>query len=126
MSNTVLIVDDNQVLRHSIRTWIEASTDWDVCGEAENGAVAVQIVQAKSPDVVILDLAMPVMNGLEAARQISKIAPETAMVMFTMYANEPLKKEARAAGIREVVAKAGEGAPALISTIKHLLPADKM
>ena len=126
MRNSVLIVDDNQALRHLIRTWIEASTDWNVCGEAENGAIAVEIVQAKSPDVVILDLAMPVMNGLEAARQISKIAPHTAMVMFTMYANEPLKTEARAAGIREVVAKVGEGAPGLISTIKHLLPENKM
>jgi len=122
----VLIVDDNPSLRHSIRSLIESSTDFQICGEAENGADAIERVQALSPDVVILDLAMPVMNGLKAARRISKIAPDTAMVMFTMFANEPLKKEAKAAGIHGVVAKAGEGAPGLISTIKALLPDRQM
>ena len=64
----------------------ERRSDWEVCGEAENGLIAVAMVKALKPEVVILDLSMPVMNGLEAAREIAAIAPQTVMLMFTMYA----------------------------------------
>jgi DNA-binding NarL/FixJ family response regulator len=106
MSTTVLIVDDSLPIRRSLRTWLEQRGGWKVCGEAENGAVAVERVRALKPDVVILDLSMPVMNGLEAARKIASIAPETAMVLFTMHAREHLMKDARNAGI---LATAGGG-----------------
>jgi DNA-binding NarL/FixJ family response regulator len=125
MSNTILLVDDNLTVRRAIRSWIEWSTDWNVCGEAENGAVAVEKARALLPDVVILDLAMPVMNGLEAARQIARVAPHATMVMFTMHAHEQLVREARAAGIHQVVSKTGEAARSLISAIQALLPQTK-
>ena len=82
---TILIVDDDADIRHSFRAFIEQNTDWQVCGEAENGEVAVEKVRELNPDVVILDMQMPVMSGLEAARQIRLVAPETAIFMFTMH-----------------------------------------
>jgi two-component system nitrate/nitrite response regulator NarL len=101
----ILIVDDSYVVRDSLRGSIELSTDWQVCGEAENGEIALQKVTELRPNVVILDLSMPVMNGLEAARQITRLAPKVAMVMFTMHVSARLRQDARAAGIREVISK---------------------
>jgi len=95
----------NSMIRSSLRSWIEGNADWQVCGEAENGQIAVEKVEAMRPDIVILDLQMPVMNGLEAARQISHVAPNTAMVMFTMHPSAELLKMAQAVGVREVVSK---------------------
>ena len=105
MTHTILIVDDNNLVRRLLRSWLEQHSEWAICGEAENGKVAVKRVEELHPDIVILDLQMPVMNGLEAARQISRLAPKTAMVMFSVYSSDQLLKEARAIGIRDVVAK---------------------
>lgn len=101
----ILIVDDSYVIRHSLRGFIERSTDWQVCGEAENGEIASQKVTKLHPNLVILDLSMPVMNGLEAARQIARLAPTVAMVMFTMHVSAQLCQDARAAGTREVISR---------------------
>ena len=111
----ILIVDDSSPIRHLLRFFIEHNTDWEVCGEAENGLIAVEKVVQLKPDAVILDLSMPVMNGLEAAREISRIDPNVQMVMFTMHSNEQLRKDAEAVGIKGVISKgdAIEG---------HLLP----
>jgi len=79
----ILIVDDSSSIRSLLRFFIEHNTDWQVCGEAENGQVAVEKVRELKPHAVILDLSMPVMNGLEAAREITRIAPNVQMVMFT-------------------------------------------
>ncbi len=75
MSHTILIVDESALVRHALRSCIEQTRDWEVCGEAENGKVAVEQVRELHPDVVILDLQMPVMDGLEAAGQINQLAP---------------------------------------------------
>jgi two-component system response regulator NreC len=96
VSYTILIVDDSAFVRHAIRSFIEETKDWEVCGEAENGKVAIEKVKELHPDVVILDFQMPVMGGLEAAGQINLIAPNTAMLMFTMHNSEQLLKIAPA------------------------------
>ncbi|MGC2331396.1 MAG: response regulator transcription factor [Candidatus Acidiferrales bacterium] len=114
MSYTVLIVDDNPYVRVALRDQLERNTPWRACGQAENGRVAVEKVKALRPDVVILDLQMPVMNGLEAVREIRAVAPSTEMIMFTMHNTEQLLKDARAAGIRNVVSKS-------VATGEHLL-----
>ena len=101
----VLIVDDNASVRRLLRASIERDEYWDVCDEAENGAVAVEKVKQSHPDVVILDMQMPVMNGLDAARQIRPISPKTAIVMMTLYAKEDLLQQAREAGIQRVFSK---------------------
>jgi len=124
MFSTVLIVDDNARVRRSLRFLLETRTEWNICGEAENGADAVQKVRNLKPDVVILDLAMPVMNGLEAAREICKIAPSAHMVMYTMHANDQLAKEAAAAGIQGVVCKDGRGSQDLLAIMRRWLPCD--
>src|SRR5207249_294369 len=81
------------ILQGTVTQWApllhRAKRNWEVCGEAENGKIAVERVKELRTDVVILDLQMPVMDGLEAARQISRLAPNTAMLMFTMYNCEP-------------------------------------
>jgi two-component system, NarL family, response regulator YdfI len=105
MSYTVLIVDDSALIRHSLRSCIEQNSNWLVCGEADNGKAAVEKVKELHPDVVILDFQMPVMNGLEAARQIANIAHDLPMIMFTMYKSEQLWQEAQAAGIEDLLSK---------------------
>jgi len=120
VSRTILIVDDNTLVRGLIRTWVEGYEDWNVCGEAENGKIAVEKVEQLHPDIVLLDLQMPVMNGLEAARRISRVAPETAMVMLTMHESAQLLADARAAGIRDVVSKTDPLGEHLLSTLKHV------
>jgi DNA-binding NarL/FixJ family response regulator len=99
---SVLIVDDSAMIRRCLRTAIEENQALYVCGEAENGKVAVEKVSELRPDTVILDLQMPVMNGLEAARQISNFAPDTVMLMYTMHCSDQLLRDAQAAGIQEV------------------------
>lgn len=74
----ILIVDDSPIIRRLLRFFIEHNTDWQVCGEAENGQIAVEKVAELKPHAVILDLSMPVMNGLDAAREITRIAPKRA------------------------------------------------
>jgi DNA-binding NarL/FixJ family response regulator len=105
VAHSVLIVDDNNLIRRMLRSWLEQHADWQVCGEAENGQVAIERVEQLHPDLVIIDLQMPVMNGLEAARQITQLAPKTAVVMFTVYSSPQLLKEARANGVKDVVSK---------------------
>ena len=75
LSHSILIVDDSTLVRRLIRSYIEPYSAWRVCAEAENGEIAVQRVKELHPDVVILDFQMPVMNGIEAARQIALLAP---------------------------------------------------
>jgi DNA-binding NarL/FixJ family response regulator len=82
--------------------------------------MAVDKVKALNPDVVILDLSMPVMNGLLAAKYIASIAPRILMIMFTMHTAEPLVREAKKAGIRRVVSKS-DGAAFLLSSVTELL-----
>ena len=122
MKHTILIVDDNTLIRSSLRSWIEGNEDFQVCGEAENGMVAVQKVEEMHPDIVILDLQMPVMDGLEAARKISNIAPDSAMVMFTMHPSRELLKLAQAMGVRDVVSKTDQLSDHLLLALRQICP----
>jgi DNA-binding NarL/FixJ family response regulator len=102
----ILVVDDAPAIRRSVRLYLEQEGNWIICGEAENGKVAIDRVRESRPDVVILDLSMPVMNGLEAARVIKTIAPGTRILMFTLHTYPYLSEEARKAGIDHVLSKA--------------------
>jgi DNA-binding NarL/FixJ family response regulator len=119
MPCSLLIVDDNALVRQLLRTCLSQYSDWQICGEAINGEDAVRKVEELMPDVVILDLQMPVMGGLEAARQIRAIAPSTAMVMFTMHSSPQLLREARAVGISDVISKTDLLADGLLPALRH-------
>ena len=121
MSHKILLVDDSPLVRSLIRTAIEQKTIWQVCGEAENGKEAVDKVRELSPDVVILDMQMPVMNGLEAAEQITKIAPATPLLMFTMHTSDELIRIAQSVGIRDVLSKSKGMPDNLISAVQRAL-----
>jgi DNA-binding NarL/FixJ family response regulator len=120
MPRRILIVDDNTIIRRSIRHCIEQNTDWQVCGEAENGRIAVEKVQQLQPDLVILDWQMPVMNGLEAAREIHRIAPSTTMLMLTLHDFVWLRQEAQAVGIHEVLSKTDQVSDRLLASLQKV------
>jgi DNA-binding NarL/FixJ family response regulator len=101
----IAIVDDNHIIRKTLRIGIETNTDWEICGEAENGEAAVALVKATKPDLVVLDLSMPGLNGIEAATQVRAIAPATGMVLFTNHASPELATLAKSVGISAVISK---------------------
>jgi DNA-binding NarL/FixJ family response regulator len=105
---SILIADDSPSIRRSLRSLVTQESDWQVCGEAENGARAVEMVQGFRPSVVVLDLSMPLMNGLEAARQIRAIAPEVHILLFTFHESPQLLEHARKVGVNDVVSKSGD------------------
>lgn len=105
----ILIVDDSADIRHSVRACIEQNTEFEVCGEAENGAEAIEKVKQLHPDLVILDYKMPLLDGLGAATQIRRLAPETKIILFTMFGSEQMRNYARLLGVDEVVSKSDGG-----------------
>ena len=119
-SKSVLIVDDNDLVRSALRGFLEKRTSLLVCGEAADGTEAVRVAKELEPGLVLMDLSMPQMNGIEAALLIRKAMPETRIVIFTMYSDLVGKALATKAGIDLVVPKA-EGAEGLMSALRPLL-----
>jgi DNA-binding NarL/FixJ family response regulator len=120
VSKHILIVDDSALIRRIIRERLEQQNGWEVSGEAANGREAIEKAQELRPDFIVLDLAMPVMNGLEAARALKRLLPRVPVLMFTNFDAAHLKREALAAGIRAVVSKSGS-LESLVSAIQGLL-----
>jgi two-component system chemotaxis response regulator CheY len=104
MALRVLIVDDSETTRRILRTIIH-SQYWTVCGEAENGWSGVKKFQELKPDVVVLDLAMPDISGVEAAKWMSESDPTVPLILFTLQDTEGIENAASAAGICAVVSK---------------------
>jgi two-component system chemotaxis response regulator CheY len=100
----ILIVDDSEITRRVVGT-ILRSRNWTICGEAENGRTGVEKFQKVKPDVVLLDLSMPDMTGLEAAQQMSASNPTIPLILFTILDIEGIGNAAREAGIRAIVPK---------------------
>ena len=123
MSAKILLVDDSEHIRAQVRSSIEHKTDWIVCGEAENGDIALLMVASLSPHLVILDLSMPGMNGLETARKISAISPGMPMIMFTMHEPQLVEKEARSVGITHVFSKGNGFGDDVFSAMRAMLRA---
>jgi len=101
----VLIVDDHAAVRGAIVQMLASQPEFEVCGEAENGRIAIDKAQRLKPDLIILDLSMPVMNGLEAARVLRSVLPAVPILMYTSFASSNLAEEALAAGVSRVVTK---------------------
>jgi DNA-binding NarL/FixJ family response regulator len=101
----ILIADDKLYMRRALRLLIEGHEEWDVCAEAEDGVQAVNRAKQSRPDLIILDFAMPEMNGIEAARRISKALPGVPILMFTLYASPLVEKKAEKVGVQRVISK---------------------
>ena len=101
----ILIVDDSAIFREGLRAMLEAQTDWEVCGEAMNGVEGVQKNRLLKPHLIIMDLSMPQMSGIEAAAEILKEFPKVPILLLTLYLTPQLTQEARKVGIRATLSK---------------------
>lgn len=105
----ILIADDHEVVRRGLRALLETRPGWEVCGEAVTGRQAVEEVRRLAPDIVIMDISMPEMNGLEATRQINRMSPKTQTLILSVHDSEQLAHEALEAGARGYVLKSDAG-----------------
>jgi NarL family two-component system response regulator LiaR len=121
-SITVLIVDDHSVVRQGIRAFLEAQSDLNIVGEAASGEEAIHLAQELIPDVVLMDLVMPGMNGVEATREIKRLSPRTQVVVLTSFHEDEhvfpalragalsyTLKEIRSGELADIVRKAAQG-----------------
>jgi DNA-binding NarL/FixJ family response regulator len=116
----ILIADDSQVVRQSLNSLISEHPDWVVCGEAPNGTEAVQLAEQFKPDLIILDMAMPGLNGLMACAQILRASPLIPIVIYTLHQSSQVDLEGKKAGARQVLSKSDD-AHELIRCIEELL-----
>lgn len=116
----VLVVDDHEFIRQGVRALFNNDSRFVVCGEAANGKEAIEQVQRLHPGVVVLDVSMPVMGGLEAATEIRRIAPQTKIVILTMHDSDQMRNQARNAGADGFVPKSAVSAK-LMETVRFLM-----
>ena len=105
MVKTVLVADDNEIILREICRRLLRETECEVCGEAHHGLDAIEKAQQLHPNLIILDLSMPVMNGVDAARALRARMPTVPIIMFTSHADSFLKEELRSAGVAKMVSK---------------------
>jgi DNA-binding NarL/FixJ family response regulator len=101
----IFIADDHEVVRKGLISLLEAQTDWEVCGEAADGREAVEKASELKPDIIILDIGMPSLNGLEATRQILKINPDAKILVLTLHDSDSVVREVLNAGARGFLLK---------------------
>jgi DNA-binding NarL/FixJ family response regulator len=119
MPRSVLVVDDNEFIRRALCRSFTLEADFRVCGEAENGKEAIEKAQELRPDVIVLDLSMPVMNGIDAARVLKKLMPAVPLIIFSEYADAFSENEARLAGISALVSKS-EHISVLLESVRRV------
>jgi DNA-binding NarL/FixJ family response regulator len=101
----ILLADDHTIMRNGLRLLLERQSDFVVVGEAENGREAVELAARENPDIVIMDIGMPVLNGIEAAKRISEVQPKTAVVVLSMHSDESYILRALKSGARGYLLK---------------------
>jgi len=106
VSTRILIVDDHEIVRSGLRRLVERQSGWEVCGEAVNGKEAIEKALALNPDLVLMDISMPVMSGIEATRQIRRLSPVTKIVIVSLRDDKSITAEAKNAGADAYVVKA--------------------
>lgn len=120
MGFKILIVDDHEVVRQGIRTILRSRPQWEVCGEAINGKDAIEKAKTLDPDVIIMDITMPEMSGIEATREITKLNLRAAVLVFTMHESKNLASTVQDAGARGFVLKS-HAARDLLEALESLL-----
>ena len=116
----ILVADDHEVMRLGIRNLLETKPTWKVCAEACDGRDAVEKASQLHPDVIIMDLTMPNMNGLEAARQISRSNPDIPVILFSLHLSDELLNHFDAGSIRGAVCKSN-AARDLVDAVEKVL-----
>ena len=125
----VMLVDDHEIMRDGLREVLQRAGDFDVVGEAGDGAAAVRVAQSLKPDVIIMDVMMPLKNGIDACREITEMLPGTKVLMLTAASEEDAVMEAVAAGASGYLQKYS-GKDRLLNTVRDVaqgeyrLPAD--
>jgi DNA-binding NarL/FixJ family response regulator len=124
VSVRILIADDHEVVRRGMRVLLESHPDWEVVGETANGREAVELAAALAPDVVVLDIPMPGLNGLEATRRIRSAVPGAEVLVLTVHESEQVVREVLDAGARGYVLKsdAGHDLVAAVDALAHRRP----
>jgi DNA-binding NarL/FixJ family response regulator len=115
----ILVVDDHAVVRRGVRSLLESRPDWEVAGEAATGREAVEQARLLQPDVIVMDLSLPELNGLEATRQIAKESPRSEVLVLTMHHSEELARDVLQAGARGYVLKS-DADQCLIAAVERL------
>jgi len=120
----ILVADDHDVVRAGLRTLLESRKGWLVCAEATNGRDAVEKARECKPDVAVLDIGMPLLNGVEATRQIRKISPATEILILTMHDSEMMIQSVLEAGARGYILKddAGRNLLAAVDAVHRRKP----
>ncbi len=117
MSTRVLIADNNPIIRRTLRHVLGGLSGCAICGEAQNGEDAIERAMELQPDVIVLDLSMPLMTGLQASRILRNLMPQVQIILFTVFAhNNYIEREARTAGVTSVVSKL-DGTSGLVDCI---------
>lgn len=101
----ILVADDHDLMRRGLRALLEAHEGWSICAEANTGNEAVSKAEELKPDIAILDITMPELNGVEAARRILKVSPHTEILVLSVHYSEQLIREIHDAGVRGYIAK---------------------
>jgi|SRR5437899_4076220 len=120
MVRSILIVDDNAFVRHALCEIFKREADFDVCGEAENGREAIEKAQQLHPQLIVLDLSMPMMNGFDAARVLRRLMPTVPLIIYSAFGDRSAEQQARLIGVSALISKS-EPVAALIGTARSLL-----
>lgn len=120
MPARILIADDHEVVRQGIRAILQARPEWEICGEAVDGREAIRFAKQLNPDVIIMDITMPHLSGLEASQEISKLQLPSRVLIFTMHESKSLGPSVRRAGAHGYVVKS-RAARDLIDALDRLL-----
>lgn len=120
MPARILVADDHEVVRQGVRAILQARPDWEICGEAGDGREAIRLTKQLHPDVVVMDITMPNMSGLEASQEIAKLELPSRVLIFTMHESKSLGPSVRKAGAQGYVVKS-RAAHDLIDALDRLL-----
>jgi CheY-like chemotaxis protein len=120
MPRSILVADDNPSIRKVLCRIFEATEDYDLCAEATNGREAIELALKHRPDLIILDMSMPVLNGLDAAKRLKKLMPHVPIILFTQHADQTKTLSAADLPVDRIVSK-GDAA-ALMGHVRSLIP----